>query len=293
MNNQKVGVLGASSMVGRYVIDRLAASGYSTLAFSRNAFEGAVQNGVRWHDLSQPKIEEPMGEVSIWVSLCPIWALAEHFELIKNSGVRRIVALSSTSRFTKTVDAGSRETLEHALAKRLEQGETVLRGWAEQNGIEWVILRPTLIYDLVSDKNLLQIETFIRRYGFFPLLGKAQGRRQPVHVSEVAGAVFSAMTAPSAMNKEYNISGGETLTYREMVERIFRLIGREPRFIQVPMTGFAVAIYLARIFPRYRHISRGMVQRMNRDMVFDHENAKCDLGYSPSSFLSITKERAL
>lgn len=292
MNKRKVGVLGASSMVGQYVIDRLAASGYSIFAFSRSPVEGAAQIGVSWHALNHSKAEAPAEGLLSWVCLCPIWAVPEHFELIKNSGVRRIVALSSTSRFTKTVEAGSKDTHENALAKRLEEGEKVLRDWAEQNGIEWVILRPTLIYDLARDKNLLQIAAFIRRYGFFPLLGEAQGRRQPVHVSEVADAVFSAMTAPSAANKDYNISGGETMTYREMVERIFKLLGREPRFIQIPMTGFAIAIYLARIFPRYRYLSGAMVQRMSQDMVFDHETAKSDFGYSPGNFLSIAKERA-
>ncbi len=289
MNKRRVGVLGASSMVGQYVIDRLAASGHSIFAFSRNTVERQAQIGVRWHALRHP---EPVEGVLSWVCLCPIWAVAEHFELIKKSGVQRIVALSSTSRFTKTVDAGSTDTHENALAKRLEEGEKFVREWAEQNGIEWVILRPTLIYDLAKDKNLLQIAAFIRRYGFFPLLGEAQGRRQPVHVSEVADAVFFAMTTPRAANKDYNISGGETMTYREMVERIFKLLGREPRFIQVPMTGFVIAISLARIFPRYRHLSGAMVKRMNQDMVFDHETAKSDLGYSPSNFLSIVKEIA-
>lgn len=290
MIDRKVGILGARSMVGQYVMDRLVASGHSVFAFSRNPVVCTAQMGVTWCTLSNPQAEQPVGELLSWVCLCPIWAVAEHFELIKNSGARRIVALSSTSRFTKTVDAGSKDTHENALAKRLEEGERLLSSWAERNGLEWVILRPTLIYDLVRDKNLSQIAAFIRRYGFFPLLGEAQGRRQPVHVSEVAAAVFSAMTAFNAANKDYNISGGETMTYREMVVGIFKLLGREPRFIQVPMTGFAIAIYLARIFPRYRHLSGAMVQRMNQDLVFDHVKASRDLSYAPGNFLAAVEK---
>ena len=290
MIDRKVGILGARSMVGQHVMDRLVASGHSVFAFSRNPVVCTAQMGVTWCTLSNPQAEQPVGELLSWVCLCPIWAVAAHFELIKNSGARRIVALSSSSRFTKTVDAGSKDTHENALAKRLEEGERVLSSWAERNGVEWVILRPTLICDLVRDKNLSKIAAFIRRFGFFPLLEKARGRRQPVHVSEVAAAVFSAMTASNAANKDYNISGGETMTYREMVVGIFKLLGREPRFIQVPMTGFAIAIYLARIFPRYRHLSGAMVQRMNQDLVFDHVKASRDLSYAPGNFLAAVEK---
>ena len=291
MNKHKVGVLGATSMVGQHTIERLVASGYSVCAFSRSKVERTTSAQVSWHTLDASKVEEPTQVLLSWVCLCPIWAIAEHFELIKSSGVRRIVALSSTSRFTKTFDAGSRDVSEHALAQRLEEGERVLSQWAAQNEIEWVILRPTLIYDLVKDKNVAQVAAFIQQYGFFPLLGKAQGLRQPVHVSEVAEAIFAAMRAPGAANGDYNISGGETMTYRQMVERIFNWLGQEPKFVHVPMTLFSIAIYLFRIFPRYRHLSNAMVRRMNQDMVFDHDKAKRDFGYTTGRFLSAEKRK--
>ena len=64
-------------------------------------------------------------------------------------------------------------------------------------------------------------------------------------------------------------------------------LGQEPRFLHVPMVGFAIAIYLARIFPKYRHLSGAMVHRMNQDLVFAHDKAKKDIGYSPGGFLSV------
>jgi nucleoside-diphosphate-sugar epimerase len=275
-------------MVGKHVLARLTALGFEVFAFTRAGRDDhAPQAGVNWRSLKSAEDDSLTGELSTWISLCPIWVLTEHSELLRRSGARRVVALSSTSRFTKTFDAGSRDIHENALAKRLEQGESDLICWAEQNEVEWVILRPTLIYDLVNDRNLSQIAAFIRRYEFFPLLGKAQGRRQPVHVKEVVDAVLAAVKSPSAANQDYNISGGETMTYREMVERIFNRVGKPPRFIQVPIAGFHIAIWLARIFPKYRHLSGSMAQRMSQDLVFDHAKAQSDLGYSPGKFLSV------
>src|SRR6185437_8320357 len=64
--------------------------------------------------------------------------------------------------------------------------------------------------------NLL-IVRFVRRWRFFPLMGQADGLRQPVHAADVTTACVSALTMPAAANRTYNLSDGETLSYRELV----------------------------------------------------------------------------
>ena len=196
-------------------------------------------------------------------------------------GARRIVALSSTSRFTKT---DSSDVAEQALAKRIVDSEQQFITWAEAHGIEWIILRPTLIYGLGQDKNICEIARFIRRFSFFPLLfGKADGLRQPVHVQDVAQACVAGLSGP-ILNRAYNLSGGETLTYREMVTHVFKALGRRPRLLSVPLSAFRVAVALLCYLPRYRNWSSAMAERMNQDMIFDHAEAEKDLGFSPRNF---------
>jgi nucleoside-diphosphate-sugar epimerase len=147
-----------------------------------------------------------------------------------------------------------------------------------------VVLRPTLIYGLGRDKNIAEIARFIRRFGFFPLLGKAMGLRQPVHAEDVAGACVAALKAPLAVNRAYNISGGETLPYREMVRRVFAALQKRPRLLTIPLVVFRMAVACLRLFRRYRNWSAAMAERMNRDLVFDHAEAARDLGYAPRPF---------
>ncbi len=280
-----VGVIGASSMLGAYALDRLGRSGTEVIAFSRKLRMPAAVTGVTWRMLGWPaEGSDPPQVIPHWLCLCAVWVLPEHFKMMKALGARRIVALSSTSRFTKTAMNASTDVHENALAQQLIQGERQLQAWCEANGIEWVILRPTLIYDFVHDKNISHIATFIRRYRFFPILRGAVGRRQPVHAAEVAYAACSALVLVGAANKEYNISGGETLTYRDMVERIFALLGFKPRFINIPIWGFRVAVFIAKLLPKYRHLSSAMAERMTADLVFDNSNAMVDLGYAPDKF---------
>ena len=278
----RTGLLGANSLVGECVISRLSQDGRQTVAFSRHPPDGETEPGVTWLQLSVPLLAQPkVPPIKDWLCVAPVWVLPQYFGMIEVSGARRVVALSSTSLFVKK---DSSDYGEQYLAHRLAEGERALRVWAEARGIEWVILRPTLIYGRGRDKNLAEIIRFVRRWRFFPILGQADGLRQPVHAEDVAAACVSALTRPAAANRAYNLSGGETLSYREMVGRIFGAIGKSPRLVTIPRWLFRLAVTTVNLIPRYRHWTMEMAERMNRDLVFDHAEAARDLGYSPGLF---------
>jgi nucleoside-diphosphate-sugar epimerase len=277
-----VGVIGASSLVGRCALPLLRAVGWQVVAFSRQPVVGS--DGINWRLLSPvPRIPLPQeyGRVSYWLCVAPIWVLPDYFSLIEASGAQRVVSLSSTSRFTKM---GSSDTAEKAIAAKLIESEARLQAWAESRNIDWVVLRPTLIYGKGKDKNISEIAGFIRRFGFFPLLGSAQGLRQPIHAEDVAAACVGALRVPKAGNRAYDLSGGETLPYREMVVRAFAVLGRRTRLVTVPFWAFRLAVAMLCTLPRYRHWSVAMAERMNQDLVFDHADAARDLGFKPRGF---------
>ena len=292
MAELRVGVLGASSLVGRCVLPQLRAARRQVVAFSRKPVEST--DGVEWRELFPsppaphlPNSPQGVRGMGCWICVAPIWVLPEYFPLIEASGARRVVALSSTSRFTKV---GSGDTAENAIAAKLIDAEARVQAWAESRGIEWVVLRPTLIYGQGRDKNISEMARFIRRFAFFPLFGSAQGLRQPIHAEDVAAACVAALQALGAANRAYNLSGGETLAYREMVARVFAALGRPARLVTVPLWAFRLAVAMLRRLPRYRHWSAAMAERMNRDLVFDHAEAARDFGFKPRGFALVAED---
>lgn len=283
-----VGVLGSNSLVGRCVLPQLRVTGWKVVAYTRQVQLRDERDawGINWVVLptaatGPQTTQDDVVTTPYWVCVAPIWVLPDYFSLIEASGAKRVVALSSTSRFTKV---GSGDTAEDAVAAKLIESEARVQAWAEQRCIEWVVLRPTLIYGLGGDKNISEIARFVRRFGFFPLLGRAQGLRQPIHAEDVAAACVAALKAPDAANRAYNISGGETLAYREMVARVFKALGRPAHLVTVPLWAFRVAVAMLRRLPRYRHWSAAMAERMNHNLVFDHADAARDLGFKPRGF---------
>jgi len=141
-----------------------------------------------------------------------------------------------------------------------------------------------LIYGLGKDKNVVEIIRLIRRWGFFPILGEGRGLRQPVHVLDVAKTCQALISAKHIMNRAYNISGGEVLSYKEMVKRIFSALDKPKRIVFLPRWSFRLALFGLRFLPRFRDWSIAMVDRMDGDMVFDHKAATAEFGFSPRPF---------
>ena len=268
----------------------MLANGLVVTAFSRQAPVGTsgtsrtgadrLLNGIIWRQLDQPAVTCPT-PLENWICVAPIWVLPDYFDLLLAHGAKRIVALSSTSRFTKS---DSRSPDEQALAKKLTSAEDRLIGWAESHGIAWTVLRPTLIYGLGQDKNVSEIVRVIRRVHCFLVFGKANGLRQPIHANDVAIACINALNAATTVNKSYNISGGETLAYSEMVRRIFVSVGKTPVLLRAPLPVFRMLIFFLRLWPRFSNWNSAMAERMNKDLVFDNLPAARDFNFQPRNF---------
>ncbi len=280
MDDRHVGVLGARSLVGECLLPVLLDAGWKVTALSRQSM---VSNrlGLEWCQWS-PNGMDVDCSIGHWISLLPIWILPEFFPLLERCGAQRVVALSSTSRFVKVE---SSEPWEREQATLLAGGEQHLQDWAESAGKQWLVFRPTLVYGLSRDKNISEMARFIRRFGFFPLFSGGSGLRQPIHARDVAKVCAVAIDNVSPANRAYDISGADTLTYRDMVIEVFRGLGRRPRLVPVPLWGARLALSLVRLHPRYRHWSVAMLERMGQDLVFDHAQAARDFAFQPKGFV--------
>lgn len=281
-SERKIGLLGATSLVGEFLRAALVKEGRQVIAFSRQEHV-ANETGVQWRQL--PDTTAVTESIENWICAAPIWVLPQYLEMLEKSGARRVVVISSSSVLSKQ---GSSDASEQALVLALQNGESCVRNWAAMHGVTCTIFRPTLIYGLGRDKNVSDIARLIRRFRFFPLLGAAMGRRQPVHAEDVAFACGQAL-APRHAGGTYALSGGETLSYRDMVERIFVGMGLRPRMLKIPLPLFRLAVAVARCLPRYRGLNVEMAERMNRDLIYEHDDAARDLGFTPRPF-TITKK---
>jgi nucleoside-diphosphate-sugar epimerase len=278
-------VTGRTGTIGSLLVPLLLKQGISVQSLGRKPLaEGERLSGLQCFsiDLASPPTEIPGDDAETLLHTTSLWLLPGWLEKFHARGVRRVIAFSSTSRFTKQASTSPYET---QVVNKLVAAEDHVAAECERLGMAWTIFRPTLIYGGAGgDRNVADIARLIRKFGCFPLFGTASGRRQPVHARDLALACMQSLANPTSYNKAYNLSGGETLAYRDMVKRVFETLGRQPRFIRIPMPVFSLAVTLARLHPRFAHLTPDMALRMQADLVFDHADATRDFGYNPGPF---------
>lgn len=271
-------VLGATGIVGGFIKDRLVKLGEQPFALSRVPQKDS--DGVRWiqGDLTSPELVKlPPSEI-IYSTVHPL-ILANAIEWIASPVLRKLVFFTSTSIITK-ID--SNISSERDGVRQLANGERILRDKCEERNIDWTILRPTIVYAEGRDANVTRLSRFIDRFGFFPLAGRGNGRRQPVHAGDLANAAIAAATSPYSSNKVYALPGRDLLTYHEMVGRIFDSLGKPRIIVPVPPLLWKFAFIAARpFFPNANH---AMGERMSKDMIFDGRPAAEDFGWNPRPF---------
>ena len=272
-------IFGATSLVGRYLTKRLADNGFDGLCLSRRAEPTRYETppGFAWKTVSEGESLRVPASTTFF-SLAPISALPALVG--RTTGGVRLIALSTSSVLFK---AESSNPDERHLAQALRQAETEVQSVCQDRGIAWTLFRPTLVYDPGHDRNVSTIAAFVRRFGVFPIAWPGTGRRQPIHADDVAQAMTVAAGVPDARGAIFDLPGGETLTYRVMVRRIFESSGRRPVLLYLPL-GLARVAFNAWRAVTGAEYSVASLERMNMDLTLDPAPVRKALGITCRPF---------
>jgi len=270
-------LFGASGQIGRRVLALLLARGWQVVALSRGP--QPPQAGVEWRAGALPDAAGTGEGFDAIVSCGPL-DLFSHWFAQTPTAAARVVAFGSTSVHVK---GDSSDPAERDLATRLAQAEARVRQTAGARGVAATLLRPTLVYGAGSDRNLSRIAALARRHGFFVLPHDARGLRQPVHVDDLADAAVAALSLTAPHVRAYDLPGGQTLAYRQMVAGVLAALRPPARLWVLPGPLFALAARLARLLGVH-DAGAAVLARMRQDLAFDATAANRDLGYAPRPF---------
>lgn len=277
-------VTGATSLIGDFLLPALVRTGFEVHAISRKPPIPKTHRHIVWHkqDIGTGGLAETYG-ADVLIHLAPLWTLPPLVDRLAGGGIKRILAFSSTSLFTKE-NSGSEQ--ERQMVANLKKAEENLQSFCTERNIDWTIFRPTMVYSLGRDKNVTTIARFIKRFRFFPLVGTGDGLRQPVHAEDLALACLDTIDNPKTFNKSYNLSGGEVLTYRDMVNRISTHLGTQCKIIHIPLPLMRFGLGWLSNLPGYQKVTPDAANRINLDMCFDHHDATSDINFTPRRFLA-------
>jgi GT2 family glycosyltransferase/nucleoside-diphosphate-sugar epimerase len=278
----RVLVTGASSQVGIACVAELLNSGVQVIALTHRTDIPFAHPRLRWvkGDLADEHWALEDIKPDAVIHAAAIWLLPAVLPRMIEAGAKRIVAFSSMSAVSK---AESKNSYERDVAEKLLAAENKTLEISTEKQAATTILRPTMIYGIGLDRNVMRIANVITKLKRFPLYGQGIGQRQPVHAQDLARAALQCVTSPLTYGKTYEVGGGSRISYREMVTRVFDALGLPPRFFHIPyLPQIATVIGYAY---QLRYLNSEMVLRTERDLVCDTSMAEADFGYAARPFL--------
>lgn len=145
------------------------------------------------------------------------------FDSAKKAGVARIVHVSITN-------PSENSDLEYF------RGKAATEKALKESGLSYAILRPAVIFG-TEDILINNIAWMIRKFPLLGIFGDGQYRLQPIYVEDLAELAVNL--GEKHENVVVDAIGPETFTYKELVERIARILGIEKPIISIhPMLGY-------------------------------------------------------
>lgn len=191
------------------------------------------------------------------------------------NGVRRLVLVHTTGIYSKYKAAGERY-------REIDKQVTAL---CAEKGAGLTILRPTMIYGTLGDRNIVQFIRMVDRLNPMPVVNHGAYLLQPVHAEDLGRAYMQVLShLDETAGKNYILSGRDPVLLSDVFRIIADELGVKRRFVSVPFPiayAGAWGLYLVSLT---RVDLREKVQRLCEDRVYPHEEAARDFGYAPMPF---------
>ena len=264
----KVILTGATGFTGSHLLAQLLERGIRPICFVRPA--SAPLQGVPTitGDLADPQFPEAdvlLNTASIGFGHGPaIVAAAQR-------GIRRAIFISTTAIFT-TLNAKTKSV-------RMAAEETI-----RNSGLQWTIIRPTMIYGTARDRNMVRLVRYLSRWPVMPVGGRGRHLLQPVHVDDVARAMLLALDHDVSIGRAYNVAGKAPLTFNQVIDVVAAQLGKRVIKVHLPVTAVASMLALAERAKLRLPVKSEQIRRLNEDKAFDYSEAARDLGYAPIPF---------
>lgn len=185
--------------------------------------------------------------------------------------VKRAIFISTTAMFTQL--NASTKVIRQAAEKSIKE-----------SGINYTILRPTMIYGTDKDRNMSRLVKFLNKYPVFPVFGTGEYLQQPIHVDDLADAIVRAYKSSTTSYKAYNLSGKDELSYNEVIDTVSNLLNKKVRRIHIPVKPVLLGLGGYEKIVKKPILKAEQVLRLNENKNFTHLEAVRDFEFQTRTF---------
>ena len=302
--NNLVTVYGGSGFIGRYIVQKLARSGYRVRVATRRPNEAIFLKTYGMVGQVEPILCNIRNESSIRNAMLGADAVVNCVGILESVGKNKFVEVQH-----KGADFVSRIASELGVKKLVhisaigadidsKSKYASSKGLGESSVMKnfpgAIILRPSIVFGF-EDKFFNRFASMARLSPILPIVG-GNTKFQPVYVDDVARAAFLGINN-DVQAGIYELGGPEVASFNELMRRMLKIILRRRLIVNLP---FWIASLMGTGFDFGKVISLGIIRGpitldqvlnlKNDNVVSKEEKTFKDLGIEPKALEIILSE---
>ena len=253
-------IFGGSGLIGRNLIRKLTSNNYKVTVVTRNIHQKSyiikTQANAGYIDIvesnifEENKIRELFKKSDICINLVGILFEKKRGNTFKNIHTVFPSLLARLSKEYKLKHFIHLAALGISEAKNSDYAKSKLAGENEilNNFPLATILRPSVVYS-VDDNFTTNFMTLLNRLPFFPLYYNGDTKFAPIHCSDLTDTIFHIISK-NIYSKIIECVGPEVITFKEILQRLLKLINKKRVLIPLPLFAANMSASLFEIMPR-------------------------------------------
>ncbi len=292
MTFRVVTVFGGSGFIGRHLVKRLARRGWRVRIATRNPDDALFLKPAGSVGQIVPVFANVRDDRSVAAAVEGSDFVINLVGILYESGrqkfkavhheaagrIARAAAQAGAGRMVQLSAIGAAANARSRYAKTKAAGErAVLEVFPDAT-----IVRPSIVFG-PEDGFFNLFAAMARLSPFLPLIGGGRTRFQPVYVGDVADAVVACLDRDNSKGKTYELGGPTVYSFRQLMELLLKIIGRERSLIPIPWFVAGLQALFLGMLPKPL-MTRDQVALLKSDnVVSEGALTLADLGIEPTA----------
>ena len=238
-------IFGGSGQIGRHLIRKLTKNNYKVTVVTRNIHQKSyiikTQANAGYIDIvesnifDENKIRKLFKKADICINLIGILFEEKKSNTFKNihskipSLLAKLCKEYSLKQFIHLSALGINDAVDSNYAKSKLEGELNIHKHFPLS----TILRPSVVYS-VDDNFTTNFMTLLNRLPVFPLYYEGKTKFMPIHCSDLTNTIYHVISN-NIYSKIIECVGPETLSFKEILEKLLKLMGKKRILIPLPL----------------------------------------------------------
>ena len=252
-------IFGGSGQIGRHLIRKLTKNEYKVIVVTRNIHQKGhiikTQGNAGYIDIveanifDEAKIKSLFERADVCINLIGILyenkrSSFRNIHTLLPSLLAKLCKQNNLKHFIHLSALGINESTESKYAQSKLDGEKeILKNFPLST-----ILRPSVVYS-VDDNFTTNFMTLLNRLPVFPLYYNGQTKFMPIHSSDLVDIIYNIISK-NIYSQIIECVGTETLTLKEIIEKLLNLIDKRRILLPVPLFIGKLSAMFFQLFPK-------------------------------------------